>query len=93
MIDEGLFRNSCCPDNGRPNKAVQIVVAVLLLKEMFDLTNEEALGALTYDLRWHVALKASWYEPAARAFRSPAYPDITLRRGQEESGGAVRIRE
>ena len=56
LIEEEAFRDLYCEDNGRPNKPVQTVIGVLLLKEMFDLTDEGALGALEYDLRWHVAL-------------------------------------
>jgi len=56
LIEEEPFRDLYSPDNGRPNKPVQTVIGVLLLKEMFDLTDEGALGELEYDLRWHVAL-------------------------------------
>jgi hypothetical protein len=56
LIDEEQFRELYCADNGRPNKPVRTVVGVLVLKEMFDLTDEEALGSVDYDLRWQVAL-------------------------------------
>ena len=56
LIDEEQFRELYCADNGRPNKPVRTVVGVLLLKDMFDLTDEEALGSVDYDLRWQVAL-------------------------------------
>lgn len=56
LIDEEMFRDLYHPDNGRPNKPVQTVVGVLILKDMNDFTDAEALGALEYDLRWHVAL-------------------------------------
>ena len=56
LIDEELFRDLYHADNGRPNKPVQTVIGMLLLKEMHDLTDAEAVGALDYDLRWHVAL-------------------------------------
>jgi len=56
LIDEEHFRDLYCADNGRPNKPVRTVVGVLVLKEMFDLTDEEALGSVAYDLRWQVAL-------------------------------------
>ena len=56
LIDEGRFRDLYCADNGRPNKPVRTVVGVLVLKEMFDLTDEETLGSVDYDLRWQVAL-------------------------------------
>jgi hypothetical protein len=41
--------------NGRPNRSVALVVGTLVLKEANDLTDEEALGALDFDLRWHYA--------------------------------------
>ncbi len=56
LIDENAFRDLYHEWNGRPNKPVETVIGVLLLKEMNDLTDAEALGALDYDLRWHVAL-------------------------------------
>jgi hypothetical protein len=41
---------------GRPNRPVELVLGVLILKDMFDLTDEETLEALEYDLRWGYAL-------------------------------------
>ncbi len=40
---------------GRPNRPVALVVGTLILKEGSDLTDEEALAALEFDLRWHYA--------------------------------------
>ena len=56
LIEEEHFRDLYCADNGRPNKPVRTVVGVLLLKDMFDLTDEEALGSVDFDMRWQVAL-------------------------------------
>jgi len=56
LIDEAQFRELYCADNGRPNKPVRTIVGVLVLKEMFDLTDEQALGEVDYDARWQVAL-------------------------------------
>jgi len=56
LIDEELFRELYCADNGRPNKPVQTVVGVLVLKEMFDLTDEDTLASVDFDLRWQAAL-------------------------------------
>ena len=56
LIDEDAFRDLYHEWNGRPNKPVQIVVGVLLLKEMHDLTDGEALFNLDFNLAWHVAL-------------------------------------
>ena len=49
----GLFD----PDLGRPNRPVELVLGVLILKEMSDLTDDEALDALEYDARWWWALE------------------------------------
>ena len=56
LIDEELFAPLYCDDNGRPNRPVQTVFGVLLLKEMFDLTDEQALEQLEFSLLWHHAL-------------------------------------
>lgn len=56
LIDESKFSHFYHDRFGRPNKPVKLVVGVLVFKEMFNLTDEEALGRLTFDLRWHAAL-------------------------------------
>ena len=57
LIDEERFAPMCCVDNGRPNRAVQTVLGVHLLKEMFNLTDDEALEQLEFNLLWHHALR------------------------------------
>lgn len=59
LIDEGQFAPLYCTDNGRPNQPVQTVFGVLLLKEMFGLTDMEALEQLEFSLLWHHALAVS----------------------------------
>ena len=39
LIEEERFAPLYSPDMGRPNRAVQTVLGVLVLKEMFDLTD------------------------------------------------------
>jgi hypothetical protein len=56
LIDEELFRRYFEEDKGRPNKSVRMVVSVLLLKEVNDLTDREALEHLEWDTSWHYAL-------------------------------------
>ena len=56
LIDEDLFAPLYCQDNGRPNRPVQTVLGVLILKDMYDLTDAEALERLEFDLLWHHAL-------------------------------------
>ena len=60
LIDEERFAPMYCVDNGRPNRAVQTVLGVHLLKEMFNLTDDEALEQLEFNL----PSSTSW----ARAF-------------------------
>jgi hypothetical protein len=57
LIDEKRFAGMYCEDNGRPNRAVQTVLGVLILKEFWDLTDEEALEQLEFNLLWQYALQ------------------------------------
>lgn len=57
LIDEDLFAPMYCDDNGRPNRWVETVFGVHILKEMFNLTDGEALEQLEYNLLWHHALR------------------------------------
>jgi hypothetical protein len=56
LIDEEMFRPLYCEDNGTPCKSVRLVVAVTLLRHLFDLTQEETQYHVDFDLRWHLAL-------------------------------------
>jgi hypothetical protein len=56
LIDETLFARFFHENNGRPNKSVRLVVSVLIFKEMFDLTDDEALEQLEWNAMWHYAL-------------------------------------
>ena len=60
LIEEERFAPMYSPDMGRPNRAVQTVLGVLVLKEMFDLTDMEALEELEFNLLWHHALRLRW---------------------------------
>jgi hypothetical protein len=57
LIDEQRFAHLYCEDNGRPNRAVQTVLGVLILKELSNLTDQEALEQLEFNLLWHHALR------------------------------------
>lgn len=57
LIREEPFAPLFDADNGRPNSPVQVVVSVLILKEMFDLTDDEALEQLEFSLLWQHALR------------------------------------
>ena len=62
LIDGERFAPMYCADNGRPNRAVQTVLGVHLLKEMFNLTDDEALEQLEFNLLWHHALRLDMEE-------------------------------
>lgn len=62
LIDEEQFAHLYHADNGRPNRAVQTVFGVLLLKEMFGLTDVEALEQLEFHLLWQHALDVTLEE-------------------------------
>lgn len=59
---EDEFADLFAPDLGRPNRPVELVLGVLILKEMSDLTDDEALEALEYDARWWWALEREPHE-------------------------------
>ena len=41
---------------GRPTKELRTVLAVLLLQQMFDLTDHETCHQLSFNIEWHYAL-------------------------------------
>ena len=56
LIDEKPFARYFHKDNGRPNKSIRLVLSVLILKEVFDLTDEEAIEQLEWNAAWQYAL-------------------------------------
>jgi hypothetical protein len=57
LIKEEPFAPLFDEGNGRPNSPVQVVIAVLILKEMFNLTDDDALDQLEFNLQWQHALQ------------------------------------
>lgn len=56
LIDEEAFRDAFSETTGRPNTSIRLLVGVHLLKEWNDLTDEQVLDQLEYNLQWHYAL-------------------------------------
>jgi len=50
------FSDLYCRNNGAPNIPVALLLGVLVLKDIFDLTDEETLEHLEYNLLWQYAL-------------------------------------
>ncbi|MHB9133727.1 MAG: transposase [Armatimonadota bacterium] len=56
LIDEAAFAPCYCADNGRPTAPLRVVISLLVLKEVFDLTDAELRETAEFDLRWQTAL-------------------------------------
>ena len=56
LLDETAFADFYAAEMGRPNVPVRLVLGVLLLKDWWDLTDQQALDALAFDVRWQTAL-------------------------------------
>jgi len=56
LIDEEVFRPCFCEDNGRPNTSIRLLVGMHLLKEADDLTDEQILDAIEFNIQWQHAL-------------------------------------
>ena len=85
LIDENRFAKYFDPENGRPNKSVRLVVSVLVLKEVFNLTDAEALEELEWNLAWHYALDLTPEE--AHACQKTLHNYRTLIIGDDEGAG------
>ncbi len=56
LIDEEIFRNAFSEHTGRPNTSIRLLICLHLLKEWNDLTDQQVLEQLEYNLQWHYAL-------------------------------------
>jgi hypothetical protein len=56
LIDELQFRHLYHEDNGRPNKPIQTLIGALVIKEMFDQTDDETVFNIDFNLAHQVAL-------------------------------------
>jgi len=81
---ELLFATLFCSDNGRPNKPVAQVVGLLLLKEMFDLTDEQAIEQYMFNAAWQYALGT---EPDAAHICQKTLHNFRTAMSEAEAGG------
>lgn len=56
LIDEEVLRDAFDEDNGRPNTSIRLLTGLHLLKEWDDLTDEQVLEQLEFNLLWQHAL-------------------------------------
>lgn len=55
-IDEELFRDLYCEDNGRPNTPANILVGASIIKEILDYSDDDMVEGLMLDIRMQYAL-------------------------------------
>jgi len=82
LVDEERFAKFFDKDNGRPNKPVRQVVGVLVLKDVFDLTDEQALEQLEWNTAWHYALDVLPEEAHACQKTLHNYRELLLQDGE-----------
>ena len=56
LIDEEILQDSFDPENGRPNRSIRLLMGLHLLKAWNDLTDEQVLENLEFNLQWQYAL-------------------------------------
>ncbi len=49
-------------DASRPNTPVNVIIGLLIIKEFFQLTDEELIGSLHFDIRYQYALRTTSFE-------------------------------
>jgi hypothetical protein len=57
LIKEEPFAGMYDAGNGRPNKPVQVMLGILILKDVFDLTDEEVVEQVEFNVAWQHALR------------------------------------
>lgn len=56
MIDERMFSNLYCANDGRASKATADMIGIMILKELDDLTDKESARSVMLDTGWQYAL-------------------------------------
>jgi hypothetical protein len=63
LINEERFSVIYSSDHAsRPNTPINIIIALLIIKEIFQQTDEELIGSLHFDIRYQYALYTTAYE-------------------------------
>jgi hypothetical protein len=73
---EDKFAALYCDDNGRPNWSIAHRLGILLLQELLDLTDQEVLDSVTFDVRLQYALDLA---PAAAYLSRRSLDDFRSR--------------
>jgi len=87
-VSDVLFRDDdlkglYCPDNGRPSLPPSLMSGVLLLQFYDDVSDEEAVERLQFDLRWKVALRLPLDYPGFDSSSLTHFRQRLVENGQE----------
>jgi DDE family transposase/transposase-like protein DUF772 len=55
-----------CDDFGRPSKELYTILGTVLLQQMFDLTDDETVDQLAFNIQWHYALNITEESDSAK---------------------------
>ncbi len=61
-IDENPFSVLYSEKDSRPNTPVNVIIGALIIKELFDLSDDELVDSLAFDLRFQYALHTTSFE-------------------------------
>ena len=86
LTNEETFRPLFCQDNGRPNKPVASTLGLLILKEMFDLTDEAALDNFEFNNAWQYALNV---DPENAHLCQKTLHNFRVKMGEAEEEGIL----
>ncbi len=70
MIDEKPFSVLYSNKASRPNTPVNVILGALMIKELLDMTDDEVLEALMFDVRFKYALHTTSFEEQPLSDRS-----------------------
>lgn len=61
-IDENIFSDLYSKKASRPNTPVNVIVGALILKEALNVTDDEIVEAMAFDIRYQYALHTTSFE-------------------------------
>lgn len=72
LFSDSFISDLFCSSTGRPSLPADLIGSVLVLKELFDLSDPQTAEALRYDIRWKVAcgrsLTQSSFDPSTLVY-------------------------
>ena len=77
-IDEDRFRVLYSETASRPNTPVNVIVGALIIKELFDLSDDEVVENLMLDVHYQYALHTTRYECKSDNHREPVNSHVPL---------------